>query len=343
MPTVGDVTIESTMNVILDVSPPKLGKLTIAGGLRFDNRSASVNLTLQVDSIVVFGNFEVGSAEKPFLGNATIMLYGIRSSPTVVVDNAYFLGNKLMAVFGNVTMYGKPRNTTWTRLGSTARAGWSNVTLSQAVDWSVGDEIVISATEYDASQAETAVIQSVSTVGGRSVLVLNRVLSFNHSCNNVAVEGWNGNGGSAFGSGGGNGSISLCGVVGVLNRNVKLMGANVNASTVNYGGSMMVGDLVRPAAYGGGLVVGKLDLNQIQVHNFGKMATEHAAVSFSYQFSSNPVNYVTGCSFSYGFNYAVVVKNTRNLNLTGNVFHNTFRNAIDLDAKVCLLLRHVVC
>jgi cell surface hyaluronidase len=334
VPTVGDVTIESNMNVILDVSPPKLRKLTIAGGLRFDNSSAAVNLTLEVDSIVVFGNLEIGSAQKPFLGNATIMLYGIRSSPTVVVDNAYFLGNKLIAVFGNVTMYGKSRNTTWTRLGGTARAGWSNVTLSRAVDWSAGDEIVISATEYDASQAETAVIKSVSNIGGRSVLTLNRVLAFDHSCNEVAVAGWNGNGGAAFGSGGGNGSISLCGVVGLLNRNVKIVGANINASTVNYGGSMVVGDLVRPPAFGGGLVIGRVELNHVQVHNFGKMATEHAAILFSYQFSSNPVNTVTGCSFSYGLNYAVVVKNTRNLNLTGNVFHNTFRNAIDLDAKV---------
>jgi hypothetical protein len=46
-------------------------------------------VTLKVDSIVVFGSLEIGTPAQPNLRNASIELYGTRSSPTVVVDNAY--------------------------------------------------------------------------------------------------------------------------------------------------------------------------------------------------------------------------------------------------------------
>lgn len=44
---------------------------------------------------------------------------------------------------------------TWTRLASTATAGSTTLTLQQAVDWEVGDKIVIATTGHRHSQEET--------------------------------------------------------------------------------------------------------------------------------------------------------------------------------------------
>ena len=84
-----DVTIDSTMSVILDVSPPPLGRLTVNGRLSFLN---GANLSLSAASIVVYGQLWVGNATAPFTGNASIIVTGSLNSPTVLVDNAYLLG-----------------------------------------------------------------------------------------------------------------------------------------------------------------------------------------------------------------------------------------------------------
>jgi hypothetical protein len=90
---------------------------------------------------------QVGNATNPFTRSATIQLNGVRTSPTTVVDNSYFLGNKVLAVFGRVSLAGVPRAVTWTRLSATAPAGSTSITLDQPVDWRAGDEIVLTPTE----------------------------------------------------------------------------------------------------------------------------------------------------------------------------------------------------
>jgi hypothetical protein len=112
------VTISSLMSVIMDISPPKLAGLVIEGRLKFDNKT---DLTLRVDSILVYGLLEVGTIAQPLTRNVKIEIYGVRTSRTVVADNWYFLGNKVLAVFGQLSMAGVPRDVTWTRLASVSR------------------------------------------------------------------------------------------------------------------------------------------------------------------------------------------------------------------------------
>jgi hypothetical protein len=146
VPVAGEnVVITNVMSVLLDVSPPPLGQLTIEGQLRFlDNGAKNLSAT----GIVVFGELQVGNVSNPFRNNAVIELNGVRTSPTVVVDNSYFLGNKVMAVYGKLSLVGLPRAVTWTRLAGDHAAGSSILNLAEPVDWRVGDEIVITPTEY---------------------------------------------------------------------------------------------------------------------------------------------------------------------------------------------------
>jgi hypothetical protein len=108
-----DVTINATRNIILDINPPVLGRLTVLGRLEFDRTG---DRSLQAATILVLGELVVGNASAPFLRNAEIVLHGNRNSPTLVVSNEHFLGNKVLAIFGNVSLHGRARQRTWTRL-----------------------------------------------------------------------------------------------------------------------------------------------------------------------------------------------------------------------------------
>jgi hypothetical protein len=57
-------------------------------------------------------------------------------------------------------MYGTPRLLTWTELAVTANVGDTNITLTQTVDWAIGELIVIASTSADHYEAERRTITS---------------------------------------------------------------------------------------------------------------------------------------------------------------------------------------
>ncbi len=70
MPAAGDkVDIASGKNVILDVSPPALGGLTIDGKLSFADNA---DLELTTEWIMVHGELAIGTEAKPHTRKATI-------------------------------------------------------------------------------------------------------------------------------------------------------------------------------------------------------------------------------------------------------------------------------
>ena len=72
VPAAGDkVTIAKDKNVLLDVSPPGLGSLTIDGKLSFANNA---DLELTTEWIMVHGELEIGTEARPHTRKATITL-----------------------------------------------------------------------------------------------------------------------------------------------------------------------------------------------------------------------------------------------------------------------------
>lgn len=172
VPVVGqDVVINSTMNILLDVSPPTLGRLTVLGRLAFQDFGAdSPPLVLSVGQIVVWGQFVVGNATQPYLGSAHVVLNGDRySGGSVVVDNATPpLGNKNIVVLGKLSAVGAPVNATWVRLAQTAYANSTQVVLSKPVAWVPGQPVAVTPTNYDATQLEDLYITAVSRPSSRA-------------------------------------------------------------------------------------------------------------------------------------------------------------------------------
>ena len=81
-------------------------------------------------------------------------------------------------VFGGLDLFGMDVGVTWTTLGSPALTGDTQIVLAQNVSWSVGDEIVIGPSHYDAWETETFMIDAVSADG--MTLTLNDSLQYDH-------------------------------------------------------------------------------------------------------------------------------------------------------------------
>lgn len=91
------------------------------------------------------GKFIAGTPEKPYKHQLTFELYGDYYGP-----QAPMFGNKgigCMECF--LSLHGTPRLFTWTSLASTASVNSQTITVQDAVDWKVGDEIVIASTSFD--------------------------------------------------------------------------------------------------------------------------------------------------------------------------------------------------
>jgi hypothetical protein len=114
VPVEGDeVEILPGVNMILDVSTPILKKLTINGKLTFlNNLTNPLDLQLNAKIINVWaGELLIGNATHPFLGNATIRLFGNTTEETLAYSATIEGGNKILAVLGNASFYGRPRST----------------------------------------------------------------------------------------------------------------------------------------------------------------------------------------------------------------------------------------
>jgi hypothetical protein len=318
-----DVIINASQYIIMDVNPPKLGKVTVLGRLEFRDNAPR---KLEADAIVVWGELVVGTPDAPFQNGAEIVLYGIRTSTTVLVDNNLFLGNKVLVVLGKVTMHGAVRRTIWARLATTAFPGDTSITLTTSVSgaWFAGDRIVLTATDYNSTKFEEAVVTSVSG----TIVNLASPLTYRHFS-------------GAAGATGAAASTYLRAAVGLLTRNVVFRG-NLTSLDDTYGAHVVVSSVKNTPIGSITPVVraGSVDLRHVELRNTGQMLTEHAGILFQYgNFlfdtsipATNPYNYLEAVAFSESFNYGIVATAAKHLVVNNSVFHRNFRNSISGDA-----------
>lgn len=160
------VVIPAGQTVLLDVSPPALGSLTVDGTLRFDRK----DLNLIANWIMVHGRFEVGTEAVPFQQRAVITLTG----PST--DDIEGMGAKVFgAMGGSIELHGQPR-VGWAKLNANASIGSTQLVMDRAVDWRAGDRIVLASTDLSPDQAEEAVVAAVSG----TAVTLTAALRFNH-------------------------------------------------------------------------------------------------------------------------------------------------------------------
>jgi cell migration-inducing and hyaluronan-binding protein len=157
VPAAGDkVIIAKDKQVILDVSPPALGGLSIDGKLSFADNA---DLELTTEWIMLHGELQIGTEARPHTRKAVITLTDNVKGEDVMAG----MGDRGIMISGGTLNLHGDRTHTWTKLAATANAGATSIQVLNAAGWRVGDEIVLASTDYDPRQAETRTITAISS------------------------------------------------------------------------------------------------------------------------------------------------------------------------------------
>jgi hypothetical protein len=209
VPVAGDkVTIGRDKDVILDVSPPALGGLSIDGKLSFADNA---DLELTTEWIMLHGELAIGSEASPHTRNATITLTNTVKNEDVMAG----MGDRGIMISGGTLNLHGDRTHTWTKLASTAKAGSTSIEVLNAAGWRVGDEIVLASTDFDPRQAERRTIAAIS--GNK--ITLDKKLDYMHF-GKITFD------------------VDERGEVGLLTRNIKVQ-ASADAEQSFFGGHIM--------------------------------------------------------------------------------------------------------
>src|SRR6186713_3280693 len=209
VPAAGDqVIIGKDKDVVLDVSPPPLGGLSIDGKLTFSNNA---DLELTTEWIMLHGELAIGSEARPHTRKATITLTDNVKGEEVMVG----MGDRgIMLSGGTLNLHGSTTNT-WSKLSATANAGATSIQVLDAKGWKVGDEIVLASTDFDPRQAER---RTIAAIRGNNI-TLDKKLDYMHF-GKITFE------------------VDQRGEVGLLTRNIKIQ-ASADAEQSFFGGHIM--------------------------------------------------------------------------------------------------------
>lgn len=143
-PVDGDlVYIPQGMTLLVDQSTPILAGIAAQNAtIIFSN---DTDLVVQAGFItVVGGSFLAGTEANPYQRQLTFILYG-----NYYGSQQPMFGNKGIGCLEcKFSMYGTPRNPTWTTIAATIQPNDISFTVSQDVDWKVGEQIVIASTSF---------------------------------------------------------------------------------------------------------------------------------------------------------------------------------------------------
>nr|XP_055075127.1 fibrocystin-L-like [Misgurnus anguillicaudatus] len=334
--TDSDVVIPSGKWVIADVVIPSLNKLTIVGVLEIPDTNNGTGNGSQYNNIVLNatyisiqgGRLIAGWPDQPFRGELQIILKGNHLTPDWLLPEVN-QGSKVLGVFGSLDLYGMPHNVSHTKLANTVQAGNNTLSLEATVDWKVGDQILLSTTSYDPWQTEIRTITAVLNNG--RTLILDRPVSYTHIGQRYSVPG-------------SSRSYQLAGNVGLLTRNIKIIGQEYPAmNTQSYGARVLVGTFTD----GQNTYRGKAQIRNVEFYHTGQEGWNDPSdprYSLAFLNLGNVAgeSYIKGCAFHDGFAPAIGVFGTDGLNIDDNVIHHTVGEGIRIWGDNSTLQRNLV-
>lgn len=155
------VVVPQGRRIVLDVSPPPLGSLTIDGVLAFGD----TDLQLAVGWIMVHGLLEIGTEQEPYRHRATVTLTG------PLDDNVMGMGARFIGAMGGgaLEIHGSRReDVDWAVLSAPLRPGDTTLRLElvephkTALGWQPGDLLAIASSSRDPFEAEAVTVTAVS-------------------------------------------------------------------------------------------------------------------------------------------------------------------------------------
>lgn len=283
LPAAGDtVTIPADRAVLLDVQPPVLRGIQVDGTLAV----ADVDMTIEVDWIVVEGRLAIGTEESPLTRRVDVVLHPREGDE---IAGAGF--GPIAVQGGTLDIHGHTPDHPWTRLARTAVAGSTRLELQDAPGWAVGDRVVLAATGLDPDEAEERTVVAVS---GRTI-ELDQPLSSTHWGQTDELAG---------------AAVAQHGEVGNLSRNVRIRSADAARAT-GQGGHVMVfsGSVlhVSGAEFAGLGQSGRLARYPIHFHMMGSASG----------------SYVRGASIHHSFNRCLTIHGSNHVEVRDTVGYET--------------------
>eukprot|EP00775_Hariotina_reticulata_P007195 gene7195-7409_t len=152
-----DVNIPNGWELVINESPPALGRVLIEGNVTISSRR---DVTFTAGYIVVRnnGSLTAGSPTSPHNRKLDILLTGNRSSTNVIITSKLNIGAKVLAAVdgGSIGLWGQPVGARWSRLAASAEQGSSSLLVAGTnLGWAVGGKITVTSSSYNWQQAET--------------------------------------------------------------------------------------------------------------------------------------------------------------------------------------------
>uniref|UniRef100_A0A8I3NP46 Fibrocystin-L n=1 Tax=Canis lupus familiaris TaxID=9615 RepID=A0A8I3NP46_CANLF len=311
--------------VVADTDIPPMESLTIWGVLELEAKhsmraaeSSYRKVVLNATYISLQGGRLIGGWEdNPFKGELQIVLRGNHSTPEWALPEGPNQGSKVLGVFGELDLHGIPRSIYKTKLSETAEAGSKVLSLVDAVDWQEGEEIVITTTSYDFHQTETRSI--IKILHDQKILILNDTLSYTHLAERYHVPGTGQ-------------SYTLAADVGILSRNIKILGEDYPGwFKESFGARVLVSSFTQDMmTFKGNARISNVEFYHSGQEGFRDNTDPRHAVTFLNlgQIQERGSSYIRGCAFHNGFSPAIGVFGTDGLDIDNNIIHFTVGEGI---------------
>ncbi len=269
-----------------------------------------VNITSNYILVEDNGRFQIGQELSPYQEDATITLNGSN------LNQHSGMGTKFLGAMDNgvIELHGKEK-VSWTKLRETVNAGSSTIKVKDAVDWEVGDEIIIAPTGAPSSASDVSFANKYdkrtinSMTNGNKDLTLNAGLTYRHT---GVTKSYSGNGQTW--------TADIRAEVGLLTRNIKIQG---DANTVNSSHAMY-----KKGAHM--MIMGNAEafINGIELYRVGQ-SKELGRYPFHWHVRGNADGqYFKNSSVHQSYNRALTIHATNNVLVENSVFFDHIGHGI---------------
>lgn len=294
--------IPAGYTVALDANNGVVQKVNIYGVL-----TAPLNRNFELAAECVHvkegGLLEIGHETNPYTANGKITLVGSDVNSVLCGE----MGTKFIGGMpgGRIELHGAYKKS-WSQLGVTANAGSSTITLKEAVNWQVGDRIVIASTDFDMYKRDECTIIAVS--GDQKTFTLNKTLDFKHFGQLQTYSSTNGQ----------SWTVDERAEVGLLSRNLIIEG-DAASESLAFGGHIMI--MAGAVAH-----VDNVELNRMgQRKKLGRYPFHwHRVGNANGQYFHNSSVHNT-------YNRAITIHSTNNASVRDNVCYDNVGHAIFME------------
>lgn len=286
--------------------------LRVNGKLQPTSNADTHQFHLTSEYILVTGpqaNLLIGTENTPYLGQGVITLTGIDDGDTIGAMGDKFLGT----MGGGLTqLHGNPY-TPWVKIDATVESGQRTIRLASPVNWTEGQQVILTSTQRDQEQSEILTIKAISADG--KGLYFEESLEYGHYAGTHTYD--NGKSGSDFRTW----TVNLSAEVGLLSRNIRIEG-DQSSDNIGYGGHIMT------------MPDGRIQCSDVELYQLGQQS-HIGRYPFHWHLAGDVSGeYIRNSSIHNAFNRAVVVHGADYSDVSNNVVHNIWGSAIFLEDGV---------